>query len=335
MASSKKTAPPSGLETDPGSIIKAAKKRGILPEKERKQRRENAIALRESVADVTPEKVATGIAKAQVGVGEFLASIQDEMGRAQRDLTTIRAATELEREELSRLHDIDVVASDIDQLVADHDAKKVTLKADMAELQGRASEARKGWEAEQATFESQRATNRERERTDYEYKLKVERRRLTDEWDQQLADKKRENSIAEQDAQRAWDLKLEEIEAREVKVASAEELHGSWDEALKEAADKKAAIETGAIKKELQHQRAMSLASEQSKNALLRARVDRAGSQIAALTEQNAALQSKLDSAQERVAEISIKGLEASGRVTALGSLQTALSNSGQPSKKS
>ncbi len=110
-------------------------------------------------------------------------------------LARVREAVELERQELKRLHKIDIAATALDQLVDDYGRDREHLEA---EIQTRRTE----WEQESRTAERERKEaeealrkQRQRENEDYEYRKHLERKKAQDRYDEdahQLAQKKGE-----------------------------------------------------------------------------------------------------------------------------------------------
>ncbi len=112
------------------SKIEDARKEATPKLDELARRREAEI--RQAVEGITVENVVQRIsglglevAKAQTGLSEQLT---EEVSR----LTAVREAVDLEKAELQRLHQLDVAATALDQLVQDYERQKQELEQDIA-----------------------------------------------------------------------------------------------------------------------------------------------------------------------------------------------------------
>jgi colicin import membrane protein len=92
--------------------------------------------VRQAVEGVSIEGVAQSIAGLSVQISKALADVSEHLiGEVQR-LAAIREAVTLEREELQRLHKIDIATTAVDQLVQEYASKKQALEAEMSRRRG-------------------------------------------------------------------------------------------------------------------------------------------------------------------------------------------------------
>lgn len=315
------TAPTTPLTDDAQTILATPAE----PEKLRRLRRDEAIAVRAAVVDLDPEKISQTIASTQVATTRFLGEVNNALIAAQQELARLKAAAELEREDIRRIHAIDVLATDLDAQVAQYETKVADLEAQAELLQGEILQTKTDWETERTSFEKQRTQDRTREKESFDYARNKARQVEDDIRNLSLAADVRTRKLTMEDEDRARKQQGEALTARERMVAEAEKLHGTWDAAVASAAEAKFASAFGAAKRELEFKQQLALKDETSKTQLLQAQVAQLSDQVNKLQAQLDQSTTKLDQAQQRNAEIATKGLEAAGNLQALGAFQTAI----------
>src|SRR4051812_15714010 len=120
----------------------AAAREAADPKSEDASRRHDA-EVRESVEGVTVESTVQRISGLGLDVSKALSGLSVKLIEEVQLLASVREAVALERKELDRLHNIDVGATALDQMVQDYARQKQELEAEIA---GR----RAAWEEEAA-----------------------------------------------------------------------------------------------------------------------------------------------------------------------------------------
>jgi colicin import membrane protein len=180
---------------------------------EAEQRR--SAEVRQSVEELSVDSVAQQISA--LG-GQISRTLLDLTGRLTAEvdlLATVRDAVQLERQELERLHKIDVAATSIDQFVQDYERERERLES---EIQARRSE----WEQEAKTAERERKEadeasrkQRQREIEDYEYKKQLERKKAQDKYDEEMRLLEKKNEERQEGLDRTWALREAALKERE------------------------------------------------------------------------------------------------------------------------
>ena len=215
-------------------------------------------------------KLGLEISRALNGVSEKLV---DEVNR----LATLRAAVGLERQELERLHKIDVAATALDQMVQEYEKQKEQLETEIATQ-------RSVWEenvqvAERERKEQEEALKKQRQRDidEYEYKKNLERKRAQDKYDEDLRLQEKKNKEKQEALDKSWSEREGVLREQE------EELKRLRKEALDFPARLQREMEQAAVQ-------AAKVATQQA--------------------EQQALLLKKESEGDKRIAELQIKGLE-------------------------
>lgn len=249
----------------------------------------------------------------------------------------LREAIEMKKTTLKDLYDIEAEASSLVALINAHKDKEQELKdkykklSDDLEVEYQEKKALKENELIELEIKKEEVLNmtasenkslveeldkaRKREKEEYEYNLRRERKIAEDKWNDEKAAKEkalaeRESSIAETEAELA--AKEEYIEDLERKVSEIPALiEAATNEGIKKGkadADKSNAFEVRSINQKNEYEQ-----------AALRDRVTRLESDLAASNAKNDVLQEKLDAAYAQMRELAAETVKSAGGVKIIG----------------
>ena len=249
----------------------------------------------------------------------------------------LREAIEMKKTTLKDLYDIEAEASSLVALINAHKDKEQELKdkykklSDDLEVEYQEKKALKENELIELEIKKEEVLNmtasenkslveeldkaRKREKEEYEYNLRRERKIAEDKWNDEKAAKEkalaeRESSIAETEAELA--AKEEYIEDLERKVSEIPALiEAATNEGIKNGkadADKSNAFEVRSINQKNEYEQ-----------AALRDRVTRLESDLDASNAKNDVLQEKLDAAYAQMRELAAETVKSAGGVKIIG----------------
>lgn len=249
----------------------------------------------------------------------------------------LREAIEMKKTTLKDLYDIEAEASSLvalinahkdkeqelkdkykklsDDLEAEYQEKKALKESELIELEIKKEEVLNVTASENKSLFEELDKARKREKEEYEYNLKRERKIAEDKWNDEKAAKEkalaeRESSIAETEAELA--AKEEYIEDLERKVSEIPALiEAATNEGInkgKADADKSNAFEVRSINQKNEYEQ-----------AALRDRVTRLESDLAASNAKNDVLQEKLDAAYAQMRELAAETVKSAGGVKIIG----------------
>jgi len=295
---------------------------------------ENAVC--NAVSEITVEVIAQKISDLNVEISKSLSSISEKMAGEVNLLNVLKEAIALEEQELHNLHNIDIAATSIDQLLADYTEKKINLESEIEKI-------RIDWEKENAArefelkeHEENLIKSRQRENDEYEYKKTQERKKKEDKFDEEFRLKQKEAKEKLEILEKSWQeretliktkedefLKMQkEIEAFPTKLISEREK--AISEAKKEAEDKFLQQIV-----ELKH----ALTSEKQIADL---KIKNMQETNDSLQNQLLSLQNQLNEAKKQVQDIAIRAIEGASGAKALSHInQIAIEqakNRGTPS---
>lgn len=249
----------------------------------------------------------------------------------------LREAIDVKKAALKDLYDIEAEASSLvalinahkdkeqelrdkykklsDDLETEYQEKKSLKENDLLELEIKKEEVLNMTASENKALVAELDKSRKREKEEYEYNLKRERKIAEDKWNDEKAAKEkalaeRESSIAETEAELA--AKEEYIEDLERKVSEIPALiEAATNEGIKNGkadADKSNAFEVRSINQKNEYEQ-----------AALRDRVTRLESDLAASNAKNDVLQEKLDAAYAQMRELAAETVKSAGGVKIIG----------------
>jgi colicin import membrane protein len=273
--------------------------------------------VRQAVEGVSVDGVVEQISKLGLDISRALSGISEKLVDEVNRLASLRQAVGLERQELERLHKVDVAAAALDLMVQEYEQQKEQLESEIAAQ-------RSEWEAGVQTAERERKEQeeilkkqRQRDIDEYEYKKNLERKRAQDKYDEEVRQRDKENKERQETLNKSWAEREAALREQEEELLRLR----------KESADLPARLQR---EMEQAAARAAEDARRQSEQqALLLKKEAEADRRIAELqiktledviTRQNALiadLQKQMDEAKKQVQEIAVRAIEgASGAKT-------------------
>ncbi len=278
----------------------------------------HAAEIRESVHDTSVASVAEQINALDVQISRTLIDVRDQLQEEVDRLATVREAVELERQELARLHKLDIAATSLDQLLQDYERERQRLET---EIQTRRDE----WEIEAKTAERERKEadeairkQRQRENEDFEYKKQLERKKAQDKYEEELRLLEKKNSDRQQELERSWAAREAELKEREDELAR---LRREVEELPKRiAAEKEAALAEASRQAAANYdQRILILQKDaEAERKVAELQVKTLQDALSRQTEQVSALEKALEEAKRQVQEIALKAIEGASGSRAL-----------------
>jgi hypothetical protein len=259
-----------------------------------------------AVKDLSMDSVTDAVSTTQVEVQQALASVSASLTQQLQKLRSIEDAIQLRREELNRLHSIEVTASTLD------------------DLQAEIGQTREQWEDEEAAKkrlaaeqQSERNKQWKREEEDYLYRKQLEHRKLEDAFSASMAQQEKANREKQEQLEKQWTEREAELKKREQELAELRLFKDNHPEVVKKEVNAAVAVATNSVKKEYETKIVLAAKDSETDKRL-------AEQEIRSLNETIKKQQIQLDDLKEQVAraqadvkEISGKALDsASGRAT-------------------
>jgi colicin import membrane protein len=275
-------------------------------EHERRRRDE----LLQSVEAITVEAVTQRIAGLSVEVTRALGQVAEQLVGQVHELERLREAVALEREEMGRLHQIDVAATAVKVLVADHAAKREQLQSEQEAERARWAQEEKAREQQRKEQEDSLRKAREREGEEYEYKKALERKKAQDKFDEQLQKLEKQNRERQEALEKGWQQREEALKERETELADLRAQVEGFPARLAREVESSVAASVENLKRE--HETRVQLLTKdfESNGRVSALHVKALEEQLAKQNAQVADLQQQLQQAKQQVQEIAIKALD-------------------------
>jgi hypothetical protein len=294
----------------------AARESANLKNIEVEQRRSTEI--RQATEEISVDSVAQQISALGGQIARTLLDLTSRLTGEADQLARVREAVQLERQELERLHKIDIAATSIDQLVQDYEREREKLET---EIQTNRSE----WEQEARTAERERKEaeeafrkQRQRENEDYEYKKQLERKKAQDKYEEEVRLLEKKNEDRQQELDRNWAQREAALKEREDELVRLRQEVEHLPQRI--AAEKETALAEATRQAAANYeQRILILQKDmEAERKVAELQVKTLQESLSQKTEQTASLEKALEEAKRQVQEIALKAIEGASGSRAL-----------------
>jgi colicin import membrane protein len=274
--------------------------------------------LRQAIEGVTVEGVVQNMSLLGLEISKALTDLSGKLVREVDRLAAVREAVTLEERELGRLHQLDVAATALDQLVQDYERQKERLHAEI-------SAERAAWEEEKRQAERDRKEQEEilrkqrlREMEDYQYKQAQERKKAQDRYEEetQLAEKQQREK--QEALEKSWQQREAALKEREEELLRLKKEAESFPARLEKECERAAAEARRALEQKLEQQTLLLQKGHEADQRLAELRIKTLEEELARQTTHVAALEKQLDEAKQQVQEIAVKAIEGASGAKAL-----------------
>jgi colicin import membrane protein len=274
--------------------------------------------VRQAVDGLSVEGVAQSISALSVQISKALAEVSDNLISEVRRLATIREAVALEREELQRLHKIDIAATALDQLVQEYDSKKRESGAEI-------SAERAAWDAEvkareraEKEYDENLKKQRQRETDEYEYKKTLDRKKTQDKYDEEMRALEKKNREKQEALEKDWQGRDRAIKEREEDYLRLQQEVGSFSSRLQAEVERARSEAIQQTEQRFEQQSLLMTKEREADRRFAELQVKTLEEAVARQTAQIAALQKQLDEAKQQVQDIAVKAIEGASGARAL-----------------
>ncbi|MDX2155348.1 MAG: hypothetical protein SFW09_02465 [Hyphomicrobiaceae bacterium] len=274
--------------------------------------------LRSATAEVGVDAVVQRIAGLGLEVSRALSDIAEKLTAEVRLLGSLKEAAEIERRELDRLHNIDIAATSIDLLVAEHAEKKKAVEAEMAEQRAQWQDETARTERERREQEEALKRQRQREIEDYEYRKALERKKAQDKYDEEQRQAERKRAERQEALEKDWQRREAALKEREEHVARLEAQVAELPARLARETEAAAQEARRQVEAQLERQILLLKKDAEAEARLAGQSIKALEQQLAASAGQIAALEKQLAEAKQQVQDIAVRAIEGASGARAL-----------------
>jgi hypothetical protein len=282
-----------------------------------------------AAVDLNDEKIIGQISALKLAVNSTLDKIEDDLASEYQKLLNIRKAITIEDERLKDFYQINAGADSLTAILAAQKAKKEDFEAEMAARKAALEEEIKAmtlanekeikqWEEARKESEELLKKKRSREEEEYQYNLKLARKKDNDQYEQKKASLEKE--ITEKKI--AFE---NEYAIREKAIAEAEkELTELRLKAEKIPSDLEKAVQTSVkettaqLEKEHKFEKQLLLKDHDSEIKLKAQQIESLMLRIKDLENQLKQAYAKAENAESNTKEITLKAIQSSGQIKIL-----------------
>lgn len=277
-------------------------------------------AIVSSVQNNNLDNVLGSLASAQADVQRQLSELSAAMADRYGQLEAADQAIQLKKEELERLHAIEINLNTLDSL-------KDEIVTTRANWDKEVEATENAWKEKQ----DERNKVWKRCEEEYNYKTKIDRTRAEEAFRDSMAKQEREAAERQELMNKAFEARDEALQAREDELLHLKQTCDGIPELVRKERAAEAAIVSNTLKREFEHQSAL-LKKDMETNAKIFAQTEAAlESRIAALVDQNARLNEALTRALTDQKEIARAAVDANSGRQALDALQRNQDHAAQP----
>lgn len=291
-----------------------------------------AEEVRKAVGQLTPETVVQRISGITLDVAKVLSGVQQQLVTAVEEFNTTKEGVNLLKEELNELHQKDIAATALDQLVQDYETKAKDLEV---EIQTRKLD----WEKEQQDrsriqreFDENLVKSRKRESDDYSYKTAQERKRVEDEFTEQFRLKQHENREKQEGLEKTWAYREENLVKQEQELVELRAFKQNAPVELDAAVKKAEAIKENVLKKHYETQLQLLTKDKETDARVAASEIKNLQDTVLKQAQTIAEQQQQLTGARQQVENIAGKALDSASGRAALQHVQEVIKEQ-QPQK--
>jgi hypothetical protein len=280
--------------------------------------RRHEIEVREAVEGVTVESAVQRISGLGVEISKALSGLSGKLTEEVQLLASIREAVGLERNELDRLHKIDVAATALDQLVQDYARQKQELETEIATRRAAWEEEASRVDRERREQEEALRKQRQREAEDFDYKKTQERKKAQDKYEEELRLQEKKNQERQQELEKSWQMRETALKEREEELARLRRESEAFPRRLEDEANAAAERARRESEARLQQEILVMKKDAEAEKRFGELLVKTFEENVAHQQAQIAALEKQLADAKQQVQDIAVKAIEGASGARAL-----------------
>lgn len=270
-----------------------------------------------SVQNVTSDEIIRKFADLNIEISKTIGSLSEKLVNEINYLTKLRQVAELEKNEIERLHKIDIAQTALDHLIEEY-------RVQQEELEEEITTRRAEWEQEQSQKETEAEDEqtilektRKREIEEYEYKKNLERKKAQDKYEEEVRLRDKQNKEKQDALEKNWQQRESIIKSQEEELISLRKIVDEFPIKLQKDIDK--AVADAIQRTELKRSQEIELLKRDSESdkRISELKIKTLEESLQRGIEQIAAMQAQVNDAKKQVQDIAVKAIEgASGSKT-------------------
>lgn len=266
--------------------------------------------LIESVKDISSEEMIRKFADLNIEISKTLSSLSEKIVKEVETLAKLRQAVELEKQEIERLHKIDLAQTALDQLIEEYQMKKDQLEEEISNQQEQWEAEKEQKEAETEEETEALTKSRKREAEEYEYKKALERKKSQDKYDEELRIREKQNKEKQEALEKSWQQREETIKSQEVEFANLRKTVDSYPAQLQKEIEKAVNEAIRLTEQKLAHEIELLKRDNDSEKRIAELRIKTLEESLMRQLTQTSSMQEQVEEAKKQVQDIAVKAIE-------------------------
>jgi colicin import membrane protein len=273
--------------------------------------------IRQTVEGLSVDGVVEQISRLGLEISRSLGGISEKLVEEVNRLAALRSAVLLERQEMERLHKIDVAATALDQMVLDFQRQKEELEGEIAAQKAAWEESTQTAERERKEQEEALKKQRQREIDEYEYKKNLERKRAQDKYEEEQRLLEKKNQEKQEALQKNWAQREAALREQEEELARLRKEATEFPSRIQREVEQAAAQAAKDAKARAEQELVLAKREAEAEKRIAELRIKTLEEAAVRQTAQIADMQRQVDEAKKQVQEIAVRAIEgASGAKT-------------------
>lgn len=263
-----------------------------------------------SVKDLSSDEMIRKFADLNIEISKTLSSLSEKIVSEIQTLANLRQAAELEKQEIERLHKIDIAQTALDQLIEEYHLKK-------EELEGEISDRERQWEEEKQQKDSEiedeadvLAKTRKREFEEYEYKKNLERKKAQDKYEEEIRLRDKQNKEKQEVLEKTWQQREETLKSQEDELASLRRKVSDYPLALQNEVDKAVSEAISRTEQKLAHEMELLRRDNDAEKRIAELKIKALEETLSRQLAQSSSMQEQVDEAKKQVQDIAVRAIE-------------------------
>jgi colicin import membrane protein len=295
--------------------VRAARESADAKADELARHREGEI--RQAVEGLSVDGVVEQISRLGLEISRSLGGISEKLVEEVNRLAALRSAVLLERQEMERLHKIDVAATALDQMVLDFQRQREELEGEIAAQKAEWEESTESAERERKEQEEALRKQRQREIDDYEYKKNLERKRTQDKYEEEQRQQEKRNQEKQESLEKSWAQREAALREQEEELARLRKEVAEFPARIQREVEQAAAQAAKDAKAQAEQELVLAKREAEAEKRIAELRIKTLEDAAARQNAQIADMQRQVDEAKKQVQEIAVRAIEgASGAKT-------------------
>ncbi len=280
--------------------------------------RQREEEVKQALKEITSEGLVQRITALGLEVSKTLSDLSSKLTAENNLLTSLREAVSLEKQEIEKLHKMDVGATALDQLIAGYEQKKSALEAETASQRSEWSEEQARRAQEQKEHEENLKKQRQREKEEYEYQKTGERKKEADAYEEGARLQERKNAEKQEVLEKGWQAREAALKASEEDFGRLRKEVADFPARLKQESERSAAEAVKALELRRQQELLVLQKDSEAERRLGELKVKSLEESVARQSREIESLGARLDEAKKQVQDIAVKAIEGASGANAL-----------------